>query len=491
MLEDIKNTVKQSAVYGLSRVAAKSISFVLLPLYTSIFNSQTIGNINLLESLWNYLLTICLLSFETAIIAFCSKEKDLYKVKKILFVFFSILVFNSIIFVILGYLTSNYISINILKDESLSRVTLYCFYIAAFESLLTIPLTMLRLKEKPGLYSTIATLSLLINLLFQLYFLVFLNYGFEYIFISKIIAPLLLIIVLVPFLIRNLSPHFSKILFKDILKFSVPLMLASLLAILLNTVDRFVQTGFLSKDDIAVYTVGYSIGSLTNFFIVSPFALAFNVISWKKLDDSNAERFFTKSATYLYLVMIMFSILISFFIPEAIRIFIRNPFLWNSVYIIRIILLSNCIAALYYVSIQSYYFKKRTDLIFWIFLICLTFKILANYLMIPLYGINGSAYLSVISYTLLICLSYLVSRNLYFIRFETGKILVLTALYILYSLIVMNVSFGNPASDVLFRLLLFLTFPFILYICRFYEPIELERIRGFFTKYSFLGQSKQ
>lgn len=483
MLADIKNTIKQSAVYGISRIAAKSISFILLPLYTAIFTSQSIANINLLESLWQYLFTICLLAFETSIITFCAPEKEKDKVKKTIFIFFVILSFNAALFVSAGYFFSGSISSLLLKDTSLSEVTFYCFLISSFESLLVIPLTIARLHSNAKLYTIITVSNLLINFVIQLYFLVSLNKGFEYIFIAKFAAPGILLVLLVPYILRNIKPYFSGEILKQIFKFSFPLMLASLLAMLLNTVDRYILVDFVTKSQIGIYTIGYSIGSVTNFFIVSPFVLAFNVISWKKFTDENSARFFTKSATYLYFAMTFFSLLISLFIPELIQIFIRNPDLWSSVNIIRIILFSNAVASLYYIIIQSYYFKKRTDIIFYVFTFCLIFNIAANYFFSRYFGIYAAAYISVLSYLLLLVISYNTAKKLYFIKFENFKIIQLSIGYIILTLLAIYVNLDNFWINILIKLLLLALFPFLLFVSGFFEQIEKNYIKGFFLKY--------
>jgi O-antigen/teichoic acid export membrane protein len=483
LLADIKNTVKQSTIYGISRIGAKFTSFILIPLYTSIFTAETIANINLLETLWQYLFTICLFAFETSIIAFCAPEKDSKKVKQILFTFFIFLVFNSIVFTVIGTLFSQQIAQLILKDYNLKDAVFYCFLISAFEALLVIPLTIARLNSKAVIYTTISVANLVINLVMQIYFLLKLQKNYDYIFISKFAAPLILVIILLPYVIKYITPVFSPELVKKILKFSFPLMLASLLAMLLNSVDRYILVDFVSKKDVGIYTIGYSIGSIANFFIVSPFVLAFNVISWKKFEAENSNRFFTKSATYLYFFMILFSLSVSFFIPEVIKIFVKNQELWASVNIVRIILLSNCVASLYFVSLQSYYFKKRTVIIFWIFVVCLCFNIAANFILIKYFGIYASAYLSVISYILLLFISYNAARKIYFIKFENYKIILLSVSYMIFTLITIYLTPEDFLFSVILKFVLLITFPFLLYIFKFYEPIEIERIKGFINKY--------
>ncbi|MEO6695994.1 MAG: oligosaccharide flippase family protein, partial [Ignavibacteria bacterium] len=304
MLKDIKNTLRQSAVYGLSRIAAKFVSFILIPLYTAKFLPDAIANINLLESFWQYLFTICMFAFETAIINFCASQENTSKRMKILFNFFLMMTVNCCLIIFAGLFFSDQIAGYVLADVNLGYIIFYCFLISAFEALLILPMTVARLNNKPGMYTFIAVSNLFINMLLQLYFILCLRLGFEYIFLAKFIAPSVIFILFIPYLLKNLNFDFDKNEIREIIKFSFPLMLAMLLSLLLNTSDRFILTHFVSKLDVAIYTTGYSIGSITNAFILSPFTLAINIIFWKKINDDNFKRFMTKSSTYLFSAMI-------------------------------------------------------------------------------------------------------------------------------------------------------------------------------------------
>ena len=485
MLKDLKNTIRQSAVYGLTRVAAKSVSFILIPLYTAKFTADGIANINLLEALWQYLFIICMFAFETAIIFFCASEKNISRRKTILFNFLILTVFNSAVLLMIGGMYSDSISLMVLKDIQYSDIIYYCFLISIFESLLVLPMTISRLNEKPSLYIIISISNLGINLLLQLYFIVIKNYDFGYVFLAKTIAPAVIFIIFIPYVIKNI---FAKINFEDvksILKFSFPLMLAALLSIMLNTFDRFILTYFVSKEEIAIYTTGYSIGSMTNAFILAPFTLAFNMIFWKKIEEVNFRRFMTKSSTYLFFSMIIISLIITYFLPYAIRIFVRNEALWSAENVIPFILFANCFVALFIFPSHDFYYRKTTSKILIIIAICLIFNFIANVIFINYFGIYASAVITVLSFILMISLGYLITKKYSFTKFESRKIILLSVMFVIFASYVYAVSISNVYLDVIIKLLLIFLFLIILHKVNFFEPIETERIRGFFNKYLF------
>ena len=483
MLKDLKNTIKQSAFYGISRIAAKTISFVLIPLYTAKFSSEAVANINLLESVWQYLFIICMFSFETTIVFFCASEKNLTRRKSLLFNFFTLLVINSVMILLIGIFCAGSLSEFILQGSVYKNVIFYCFLISVFESLLIMPMTIARLNDRPSLYLIITVSNLVINLLLQIYFIVVLNYGFEFVFLSKFIAPLIMFFVFIPYVLKNVNFNIDTAEIKQILKFSFPFMIATLLSLLLNTVDRFILAEFVSKQDVAIYTVGYSIGSVTNAFILSPFTLALNVIFWKKINEDNFRRFMTKTSTYLFFTMISASLIVTFFISYAIKIFVRNEALWPAENIIPFILFSNCFVALFLFPSHDFYYTKKTNVILYIMAICLLFNFVMNLIFIQYFGIYASAVITIFSYLLMLMLGYLYTKDYSFTKFEYKKIALLSVLFVLFSAIVFTINIQNLYLDIIIKILLIFSFILILYILKFFEPVEIERIKGFFNKY--------
>jgi len=485
LLKDLKHTIRQSAVYGLSRVAAKLVSFVLIPLYTAAFVSDTIANINLLESFWQYLFTIVMFAFETAIVNFCARETNVSKRQKILFNFFIMMLFNSAIVLFCGFIFSSKLSDIVLNQAGFGNVIFYCFLISVFEALLIMPLTIARINNKPVLYTIITVSSLLINLALQIIFIVMLKYGFEFIFLAKFIAPALMFVIFIPYVIRNLKLSIDFTEIKNILKFSFPLMLAMLVSLMLNTVDRFILSDFVSKTDVAIYTTGYSLGSVTNAFILSPFTLAINVIFWKKIDEDNFRRFMTKSSTYLFTGMIFVSLVISLFIYYAIKIFVRNEALWPAVNIIPFILFANCFAALFTFHSLDFYYKRNTNVILYIMAACLAFNFAANIIFIKYFGIYASAVITILSYMLMLLLGHYSTKSFSFTKFELRKVIMLSVLFVIFVSTAFLIRPGNVYLDVLLKLIMIFLFIITLYFLKFFEPIEIERTKGFFNKYLF------
>ncbi len=390
---------------------------------------------------------------------------------------------NCGVFLILGILFKNNFSELVLKDGVHSNVIFYCFLICIFESLITIPLCIARLKNKPGLYTLIALSSLFINFFLQIYFVYFQRKEFDFVFIAKFLGPLIVFIFCIPLIIFNIKVNFNMEKIKEILGFSFFWTLYAILAMLLNTVDRYILAEYISKEQVAVYTLGYSVGSLTNSLIIVPFSLAYTGIFYRKVTEPNAERYFTKIATYLFFTMIFVSLAASLLMPEAIKIFARNPKLWDAVGVIRIILFSNCIFSIFYGFVFAFLYKKESRIVTWYTAVALVFNIVANFIFIRYYGIYASAVLSAASFLLLIVLLYRESKNYYFIKLETYKLILLSILYVGLTYISTLFEFDNLYYNAGIKILLIASFFILLFVGKFFEGAELYAIKGAINKY--------
>jgi len=482
LLADLKHTLKHSAVYGLSRVAAKALSFVFIPLYTSMYSAENYANITLMETFWQYLLTVCLFGFETTIITHCSQLK-IDERKKMLFNFLTILLFNCAIFMLIGLSLKQSISHLVFKEGIYSNVIIYGFLICIFESLITLPLCIARINNKPGLYSLIALSSLFLNFFLQIYFIYFQRATFDYIFIAKFVAPGIVLALCIPYIISNVKINFNKEKIKDILGFSFFWTVFAILSMFLSSIDRFILVEFIPKGEVGIYNMGYNVGSLTNALIVSTFSLAYSGIFYKKINEPNSARYFTKIATYLFFTMIFVSLVVSLFIPEGIKIFVKNPTLWESIGIIKIILFANCVYSLYFGFAFAFLYKKESKLIAQVTFIALLFNITGNFIFIKYYGIYASAVLSVISYLIFVIILYRKSRNYYFIKLETGKIVFVSVIYIMLVFFGTIITFDNLIYGIGFKLLLMVSFFALLYFGKFFEGAELYAVKGALNKY--------
>jgi len=138
------------------------------------------------------------------------------------------------------------------------------------------------------------------------------------------------------------------------------------------------------------------------------------------------------------------------------------------------------------ITIYGLHFEKKTRIIGLIVVFSTILGLALNLLLIPLLGISGAALATLMSQIFYWYACHYFAQKSFYIPYETGKIvMILVAGTILsFSSLLLN------DLDLLPRLLLktagLVSFPFILYLFHFYEPAELQAIRGFARKWKNL-----
>ncbi len=484
MLLDIKNTIKQSAIYGLSRISLKFVSFILTPVISIYFTVAEYGVLDRFERIWQIILGISLFGMETALLRWYTLTEEPQKKKSFIFSITVFLISINFILIFISVVFSKQFSNIIFGTEVYYRIIIYTFLIACFEGLMVIPLTIIRAQNKPFKYFIITITAALISMFLQLYFLLYSNNKLEGIFISKFIAPLLTFLIIIPYLIKNISWHFDIKDLSEVIKFSFPLMLTSIVSTILLSANRFIL-GFIGKSvEVGLFSLASNISGIITFILISPFQLAFNAIFWQKLKDANASRFFTKSVTYSFLFYVWGALVLSLLIPYIIKIYIpKSPEYWQAENLVPILSFSLVFYGMLTIVYMSYHHAKRNDLIFYFQSGILIFNILLNYILIPIFGMYGASAATFVSNLILIVIMYFFSRNYYFIKYETSKLIYIFLTASIIIVFFYSIKIELKWVDITLRILASISFPFLLYFLNIYEVVEISSAKSLLKKY--------
>ena len=107
-------------------------------------------------------------------------------------------------------------------------------------------------------------------------------------------------------------------------------------------------------------------------------------------------------------------------------------------------------------------------------------------MLIPRFNIFGAAAAAIFTNILYWLGCYYFSQKAFFIPYELSKIAIIFIAGALLSFSGLLISDMELLPRLLLKSLILISFPFILYFLKFYEPAELQSVKGFFTKWSNL-----
>ena len=488
MLKSIKISIKDTIVYGLGNVAVKVVGLLLIPVYTDkkYLSIDDFGVLTILE-ICGLVLTASLASGLPQSLTRWFWDKDHKENQKgIFFMSLSSQVGITLLFSLLLIPLSGTLSRLIFSKPDYGMVLTFVILASGIQSINNIINTLMRLQSKSLMYTLTNLLKLTVVLSLTLYFILVKKMGLEGIFLAQVIGNALVVLLLTGYTIKNIRPFFDRSIFRSMNVYGFPLLLANFSAVLLNVIDRFSLKSLTLLKYVALYSFAFKITSVLKLVIVDSIRLALGPMMIKRIDSPDNKRFYSKVLLYTSFVMMFAIIGISLFAFEITKVIAGDKEFWDAVVIIPFLSLSIFFINMKEVTVYGLHIAKKTRILGIIVVFATITSFALNMLLIPIWSITGSAIATLLSQFIYWLACYYFSQKVYFIPYEMRKITVLlvTGSVLSFSAILIN------GMDLLPRLLIktgcLVSFPFILFIFNFYEPVELQAIKGFVIKWSNL-----
>jgi O-antigen/teichoic acid export membrane protein len=492
MLEIIKSTVRNSFIYGIGNVAIKLVGLVLIPIYTNpeYLSTNDYGALGILEVSSQFLVALLGLALVQALTRWYWDKKFLQNQKSI---FFTILFFTigmSILAVLALAPFSNGLSDLLFKSSDYSYLIVLMLISSAFMVISQVPMSLMKLQSKSGLYSISNIVKLLVTLILTIYLVVFQKRGLNGIFEAQILGNVFFFLMLVGYLKRNIIPRFELKILREMLVFSAPLVLGSVSGILLTIFDRYALNYITNLEDVGIYTLGYKIANSIKILIVTSIQLAISPLLFKMMNKEGNKRFYSKVMTYSSYVVLIVVLAISLFSLEIVKVFTSSQVFWRSSTLIPILSLSVFFGLLKDTSLIGLQITKKTKIIGIVVLIIAILNLGLNIVLIPKYNIMGAAVSTLLSQIIFFIVILIYAQNYYEIPFEIWKI----SKMLLVGLVLYGISFLATGSELVIRLvvkiILLTSFPFILKWINFYDEIELDTLKNVWKSWKNPGDWK-
>jgi len=158
--------------------------------------------------------------------------------------------------------------------------------------------------------------------------------------------------------------------------------------------------------------------------------MGFLPLAFRYAEQSNSKRFFSKIQTYFTLLLVVTALALSIFSLEIIKVFTSDKGYLSAYLIIPFISFAFVLKGMEYVFSLAFHQVKVTKYNAVIVTVSAVANIAFNFMLIPTYGVFGAAISIILAYSLMTILSFFFAQKLYFIPFETFKLLLLLFLFV-------------------------------------------------------------
>ena len=413
-----KRLASQTAVYGVSSIVGRVLTYLLVPFYTAAFAAAEYGVVTGLYAYVSFLNVLFTYGMETTYFRFANRtgtdRRDLYdRVLSLLLLSTAVL---TVLLMLLARPLLGLLEIPPGHDE-------YAYWVAlilGLDALTAIPFARLRLENKARKFAGIKLVGIVVNVALNLFFIVLCpavlsgkwlaglqplvarvydpHMGVGYVFLSNLVASAITLLLLgrelLDFRFRlNLS------FLKPLLNYAFPLMLMGLAGMVNETLDRILLPKWLpvnfypgqsSLTAVGIYGACYKL-SIFMSLVIQAFRYAAEPFFFSQSTDKNSPATFALILKWFTLCCTVIFVGISLNVEDIAGQFLKRPEYLQGLAVVPVLLLANLFLGVYYNL--SVWFKLTDKTYFGTYIgaggAVLTIGL--NFLLIPVLGYMGSA----------------------------------------------------------------------------------------------------
>lgn len=477
ILSILKRFFKDTLVYGFAAVLPKAINVLLVKLHTSTLSTIEYS-VNTSFYVWAAYFNIVLTyGMETAFFRFFNTEKKKEKVVSTSF----ISVFVSTVFALIVLLSFREELSNILGFSNPIYFSLL-IWIAILDTLVVIPFAYLRVTGASIKYTLFRILNISIYAFFNLLFLWYLPQKEsvpdilksiynpllkeQSIFVANVIASATTIVCVIPVLWK-FNFVFDKQLFKKMLKYSWPIMVAGLAYTTNENLDKLLLENWLGKSVMGAYAGAYKISVIMSLFILA-FRLGAEPFFFNHAATKNAPKTYALILKWFVIIGAFFVLIIVSFLEYIAHLFLGNEAYFKALSIVPIVLIANLFLGIYNNLSVWYKLTDKTYYGMYISIFGAGVTVLLLCVLIPSVGFVGAAWATFGAYFSMTLVSYLLGQKKYPVPYNMKKI----GFYLFLSCGLSCLSFLNFQGKFTYNILLISIFLLCTYLL---ERKELNR----------------
>lgn len=410
----IKQLGKDSAVYGIGGILAKSISFFTLPIYTRIFTPADYGTIEMLTVMSSFLAAILVMGMDAAQSMYFFKHKAEGKAAQARIVSAILqwrLLFGSVI-VLTATLLAPLLNAAFFNGKLTWGFFAIAFVGTLFAQIMSQSAEVMRLLYRPWGYIGITFTQSLFGAGLVLIFVLVFDQGILGFFLGAAVSSAA-VAVFGWFRIREYLA-FERMhwdLWPQLLRFGAPLVPAGMAMYFMNTADRWFVQYYHGSEALGIFSVGAKFTMLATI-AVTTFRQAWWPIAMDAMHSDDGPETFCMIAR-LYLGVACAGIVVLTCLSPWLVKWLTGPSFHDAWPIVGILAWQSIFFGFYLIVSRGIWKAEKTYLLIPIMSIAAVAGLILNWLLVPPYGGMGAAVATAIVYLIWIIASVVVSEHLW------------------------------------------------------------------------------
>lgn len=440
----LRELVSDSLIYGISSVFARFVNYLLVPFHTDVFHPARFSIVGLVYAAISLLNVLFTLGMESAYIRY-GKDRERAAT---LFRSLQVLLLGVASLLAGGLWLAEPMALPLFNlDESVSGIYLMMIGILWFDTLSIVPFAELRLARRTWLFASLKSVHVVLNLVLNFWLILGAGVGIEAVFISNLIASMLVTLIVwavtAPLFLQG---SWNRSAAWNALQFGWPFVPAGVGYAMNETLDRFFLNAMdpervmqlygpdaTPEEITGIYNACYKLAVFMLLFI-QMFRMAWQPFFMRYSDAEDSPKLFAQAFYGFNLVAAALFLFVSLFASELVQ--IRIPILdatligrayWSGLEIVPFLMLAYWFHGWYIHFSAGIFIAEKTRLLPLITLGGGLITVVANTILVPLAGMTGSAWATVMSYGAMALALWAYSRRHFHVPYAMGTGLFLMA----------------------------------------------------------------
>lgn len=469
-----KKLVGQTAAYGLSSIVGRALNYLLVPVHTYVFHAEAFGVVSFLYAFVAFFNILYTYGMETAFFRFANKPEN--DPKEVYNRVLSAIILTSTVFT--GILL--FFSQPIADYAGIPEHKQYVQWLAivlAIDAIVALPFAWLRHQNKAIKFATVKLVNIFLTVGANTFFFLLMRqiaageylqslqplalrlyskeFGIGYIFLINLVANALLI----PMLWKELSIFRFRLNFeqlKPMLAYAWPLLFMGLAGMVNEVIDRIMLERFLPEGfypnrsnfaAVGIYSACYKLAIFMTLAIQA-FRYAAEPFFFSQAQEKDSPQAFALIMKWFVIVCSFIFLFVSANAELFADLFLRRPEYHEGLMVVPVLLLANLFLGIYYNLTIWFKLTDKTHFGTYISFGGAAITVLFNLLLIPVLGYMGSAIATLLCYTGMALVTYLLGNKHYPIPYPVKNILS----YIALATLLVVAAYAIPVEDFWLRL---------------------------------------
>lgn len=477
-----KKLLGQTALYGLTTIIIRLFPFILSPFIFNAFGPTAYAPYADFYSVAGIITVLLTHGMETTFFRFALDEKD---DKKLISTAFFSVVFAALTFVVFALLFREQLAVAFKTPTQVHLLTILVL-VLGLDAFSAIPFVILRKQERPIKFATVKIINGVVNFCLVIFFIQVLprfpdgilglkyspEFGIGYVFVANLVASAVTFILLFGEVFVARLKYFDVTLWKKMIKYSWPIMIAGLAGIINETLDRqFIK--FLLPDGIAQEQLGIygGVTKIVTFVLLfkQAYVLGVEPFFFSHSKNENSGRTYARLMdvfiTANCLIILFLTVNLSWLAP----LYLNNPAYFIGIDILPILFIATLFLGIYLNLSIWYKLTDRTIYGAYISIIGAIVTIAINFYFIPRYGYWASTWATISAYFIMMMISMIWGQIKYPIPYHFYR----NTVVILVTIIVGLAYYQNLKDNILLGNIIFLVLAIVFIVSQKLVPDRL------------------